>query len=164
MGLDICIIWLYEGSHIQEFNGTLTSPQGYMELKVFVGDGKDIRKINSQFLFVPCRSVYKCVIGRPFAATLNAIASPVHHKFKYHNLQGIHPSSMLTSREKKESTKLSKNIKEKTWTWRSIKLPSPDNSAGWTSVLQEVVGTTQANKRNKRWLALLVMLSLPHFY
>lgn len=61
---------------------------GYMELAVSVGDEKDTRKVNSQFLFVSCRSVYNCVLGRPFATMLNVVASPMHLKLKYQNLQG----------------------------------------------------------------------------
>lgn len=45
--LDRASLWPYEGSDLQDFNGTTTHPRGYVEMMVFVGDGKDIRTINS---------------------------------------------------------------------------------------------------------------------
>lgn len=59
---------------------------GYVEMMVSVGNRKEIQKVNSQFLVVPRRSVYKFILGRLFAATLDAIASPLHLKLKYHIL------------------------------------------------------------------------------
>lgn len=37
---------------------------------------------------VSCKSVYNCILDRPFAAALDIVASPVHLKLKFHNLHG----------------------------------------------------------------------------
>lgn len=55
---------------------------------VFVGEGIDIRLINTQFLVFPCRSLYNCILCRPFTITLDIVASSVHLKLKYHKLHG----------------------------------------------------------------------------
>lgn len=44
-------------------------------------------ELEIQFPIVPCSSVYNCILGRPFAATLDAITSHVHLNIKYHNIQ-----------------------------------------------------------------------------
>lgn len=36
---------------------------------------QNIRSVDAQFLVVPCRSVYNYIFGRPFATTLDAVAS-----------------------------------------------------------------------------------------
>ena len=56
----------YEHSNLQAFNRTTNYPRGYMELIVSVGSGKDIQALNFEFLVVPCKSVYKYILGRPF--------------------------------------------------------------------------------------------------
>lgn len=44
--------------------------------------------INLQFLFLSCMSVYSFILGRSSVATSDIVASSVHLKLKYHNLQG----------------------------------------------------------------------------
>lgn len=61
---------------------------GYMKLIVTLRKGKDTTMVDIQFLIVPCKSVYNCILGRPFAATLDILVSPVHLKSKYHNVSG----------------------------------------------------------------------------
>lgn len=39
-------------------------------------------------------SVYNCILGRPFATTLDTVASSVHPKLKYHN---VHDKSVMIS-------------------------------------------------------------------
>lgn len=78
----------YEGLYLQEFDNINTRLWGYAEIMILVGEGKDAWHVSSQFLVVPCRSVYNCILERPFAVTLNFVASPIHLKLKYHNLQG----------------------------------------------------------------------------
>lgn len=68
-------------------NEPQTHPWGYVKLIVFIGSGEDVWAINSQLIFVPCRSVYNYILGQPFMAMFDVIALPVHLKFKYHNLQ-----------------------------------------------------------------------------
>lgn len=42
--------------------------------------------VNLQFLVIPCKSVYNCIIGRPVEEILDEAASPVHLNGKpYHN-------------------------------------------------------------------------------
>lgn len=69
-----------------------------MELMVSISDGKEIRKINLQSLIVHCKSVYNYILGRPFAAMLDVVASLVHLELKYHNLQG-EPTTINTNLE-----------------------------------------------------------------
>lgn len=52
----------YEGSNSLAFNGTTTLPWGYVELSVSVGDKKDVPEVNLEFLVIPCRSVYNCIL------------------------------------------------------------------------------------------------------
>ena len=55
---------------------------------VSIGEGNDGRSVNSQFLVVPCRSVYNFIMRRPFTSTLDTVPSLVYLKIKYHNIQG----------------------------------------------------------------------------
>lgn len=41
--------------------------------------------IDPQFLLVPFRSIYNYILGRPFIATLDIVASLIHVKLKYQN-------------------------------------------------------------------------------
>lgn len=54
------------------------STQGYWKL---------LTLFYSYLPVVPCKNVYNCILLMPFAATLDVVASSVHIKFKYHNLQ-----------------------------------------------------------------------------
>lgn len=99
IGLDQRDLLTYKGFDLQEFNETTTHPRGYMEPVISVGKEKEIREVNSQFLVVPCMSVYNCILGRPIASTLDIVASLVHLKLEYHNLQG-------------ESTAISADVEE----------------------------------------------------
>lgn len=49
---------------------------------VILGEERDIKNIYSQFLVVPCRSVYNYILCYP-----DAVASLIHLKLKYHNFQ-----------------------------------------------------------------------------
>lgn len=42
--------------------------------------------VDLQLLVVPCKRVYNCIVGRPFAITLDIVVSPVHLKMKYNNI------------------------------------------------------------------------------
>lgn len=83
MGLDRGSLWSYEGFKLETFNKTTTYSWGYMELIVYVGDGKENQVVNLQFLSVPCKSIYNYIFGRPFAAILDVIASLVYLKLKF---------------------------------------------------------------------------------
>lgn len=48
--------------------------------------GRDNMTINLQFLIIPCKSVYNCILGRPFAEMLDAVASHILLKLKYQNI------------------------------------------------------------------------------
>lgn len=87
MGLKKENVWPYEGSDLHSFHGTIPSPWGYIELMVTLGEERDIKNIYSQFLVVPCRSVYNYILGYPDAVTLDAVASLIHLKLKYHNFR-----------------------------------------------------------------------------
>lgn len=50
-----------------------------------VGEGQDAKMIYSQFLVVPYNNVLNWILGRPYAETLDVLASLVHLKLKYHN-------------------------------------------------------------------------------
>ncbi|KAI5447423.1 hypothetical protein KIW84_015036, partial [Lathyrus oleraceus] len=54
----------------------------------FCGQQKGYSNINFLISCFLCRSVYNCILGRPFASILDIVASPVHLKLGYHNLQG----------------------------------------------------------------------------
>lgn len=88
MGLDKENLIPYDGSYVEVFNGITTCLWGYVELMVPMGDKRYLRSINMQFLVIPCKSLYNCVLGRPFTATLDIVASPIYLKLKYRNLHG----------------------------------------------------------------------------
>lgn len=75
-----------EGSNLQAFKNTVIRPWGYEELMVNLEEGRDTMNIDSQLLDVPYRSVYNCLLERPFAETLDTITSLVHLKLKNYNL------------------------------------------------------------------------------
>lgn len=51
-----------------------------------LGEERGVREIDSQFLVVPCKSVYDCILDMPFAATLYVVAFPFHLKMMFHNI------------------------------------------------------------------------------
>lgn len=75
----------YEGRHLQAFNDSATCPCNTKELPIPIGDRKGKRTLNVFFLVIPCGRFYNCILRRHFLATLDAIASNIHHKMKYHN-------------------------------------------------------------------------------
>lgn len=67
------------------FNDSIIHLCGAMELSVCVREGKDKRIMNLYLLVIHCKSVYDFILGRSFLASLDAMASTVHLKLKYHN-------------------------------------------------------------------------------
>lgn len=63
MNLDQSKLPTHKGLYLQVFNKTTTRPWGYVELIASVGSGDDIRALVSQYLVVPCRSVYNFILG-----------------------------------------------------------------------------------------------------
>lgn len=53
---------------------------------LFVGEERDLRSIYTQFLVIPCKSIYNFIMGRTFTVVLDFVASLVHLKLKYYNL------------------------------------------------------------------------------
>lgn len=88
MGFDWNNFIPYESSNLQAFNGTTTLPLGYIEVMVSLGNGRDIWTVNAQFLINPRRSFYSCILGRAFLTMLDIVASLVHLKLNYYNMQG----------------------------------------------------------------------------
>lgn len=76
----------YEGSNLQAFNGTTNCLCCYVELMVYVEEDRDLWFIKTQFMVIPVRAFYSCILGRAFFAVLDVVPSPVHLKLKYHNL------------------------------------------------------------------------------
>lgn len=72
-----------EEMNILAFDDSTTRPCGWVDMIVSLREGEDKRSINIYFLVVPCESVFKGFLGRPFITTLDVVASPVHLKMKY---------------------------------------------------------------------------------
>lgn len=53
---------------------------------VTLGEGRNTRTVDSQFMVVSCRSTYKCIVGIPLATTLDMVVSLVYLIMKYHNV------------------------------------------------------------------------------
>lgn len=53
---------------------------------VTLGEIRDTRTFDLQFLWISSRSIYDRILGRPFTEMLNVVASLVHLKLKYHNV------------------------------------------------------------------------------
>lgn len=56
---------------------------------------------------VPCKNVYNCILGRPFASTLDAMAFTVHLNLNYHN---VHDDSMIIYIELYEIRRIYKEL------------------------------------------------------
>lgn len=65
MGLKKENLWPYEGSDMQVLNGTTTNPRGYIKLMITLRKWRDVRKINSQLLVFPGKSVYIYILADP---------------------------------------------------------------------------------------------------
>lgn len=69
MGLDRGNLWLYEGSYFQAFSITAIHLYGYVNLMISIGKIMDMQDVRSQFLVVPYKSVYNCILGREFVTS-----------------------------------------------------------------------------------------------
>lgn len=67
----------------------MTFPWEYIELMIIVGEKRDVRAIESMFLVVPFKRVYKYILDRPFMIALDVMESHVHIKPKFHNIHTI---------------------------------------------------------------------------
>lgn len=76
----------YKGLDLQAFNEPTTHPWNYVKLMVSLGEDRNLQSINTHFIVIPCKSLYNCILGRPFTSALDDVAIPVHLKLKYHNL------------------------------------------------------------------------------
>lgn len=70
---------------------------------------RDTKTIDSQFLRVPCKIFYNCILGQPFATTLNAIAFPLYLKLKYQNM---HDESTIINTDLSGAKMIYKDQKE----------------------------------------------------
>lgn len=52
-----------------------------------IGKGSCKRKVILNFLVIPCRNAFKGKPERSFIGRLDAMASPVHLKVTYHNIE-----------------------------------------------------------------------------
>lgn len=75
----------YKGTDLSGFNGEKTTPHGYLELKVMYRDEKLSRTAKTQFLVLPCKSLYNCIIWRLTLGRLGADASTVHLQMKFYS-------------------------------------------------------------------------------
>lgn len=48
--------------------------------------------VDLQLLVIPCKNVYKYILGSPFTIMMDVVASLKHLKLKYHN---IHEESVM---------------------------------------------------------------------
>lgn len=62
--------------------------------------------IDLYFMVVSSKSVYNFILGKPFAATLDIMASPVHLKMKNHNLHDEHATICFDLSEENKYTRL----------------------------------------------------------
>lgn len=77
----------YRGSDLSGFNGSKTRPLGYIELIVTHGNEALAQTVKTLFLFIPCPSIYNCIIGRPTLGRLEDIASIIHLKMKFYSVK-----------------------------------------------------------------------------
>lgn len=57
------------------FNDSTTRPCGGINMTFSLGEEVDKRSINVYFLIVPCESIFNRILGRPFLAMLDVVAS-----------------------------------------------------------------------------------------
>lgn len=57
-----------------------------MTMTIYEGDPE--RKVILNFMIIQCRSAFKGILGRSFLVRLDVVASSVHLKVTYHNVEG----------------------------------------------------------------------------
>lgn len=50
------------------------------------GEGNNVKIADSEFLAIPYKGIYKCIVGRPFMASLDVVGTLIHLKLKFHNI------------------------------------------------------------------------------
>lgn len=75
----------YKGKNLLEFNDSFIRSYGCIYLLVSFGIGKNKRITDVHFFVIPCESIYNGIIGISFLTTVDAMASTIHLKMKYHN-------------------------------------------------------------------------------
>lgn len=75
----------HDGTDLVGFNGSRTTPMGYVRLQVTYGEGKSSKKVDTNFLVLPCPSPYHGIVGRPTLGKLGAVASTVHLKMRFYS-------------------------------------------------------------------------------
>lgn len=79
-------LWSCERSNLQTFNVNVTRLWEYIELMITLGEESDVSLIDLQLLVILYRSLYKCILGIPFATMLDVMVSLLHLKINYHNI------------------------------------------------------------------------------
>lgn len=75
----------YKGVTLLAFNESFILTCGTIELSFSFEERKDEQPMNICFLMIPYENVYNDILGRSFLAILNAMASLIYLKVKYHN-------------------------------------------------------------------------------
>lgn len=88
LGIQQTYLRLYNGGNMLAFNDYATHLQRTMNLIVSFGEGAQERKVIPNIMVISCRSMFKGILGRPFLARLDAVASLVHLKVTYHDEEG----------------------------------------------------------------------------
>lgn len=86
MGLKKKNLWSYEGFDLQVFSNTMTRLWGYIKLMIYIGNKKNNKTVDLQFVVVPYKSIYNCILGSPFGETLDGVTCSIHLKLKFYNL------------------------------------------------------------------------------
>lgn len=88
LGLRKQYMRLCEGQSLVMFNDSSFCLCGHVYLSISLGEGNNNRIMNVCFSVISCKNVYNDILGRPFLAALDVMASPVHLKIKYQNNSG----------------------------------------------------------------------------
>lgn len=75
----------YKGVILVAFNESFILTCGTIELSVSFEERKGEQPMNVCFLVIPYENVYNDILERSFLAILNALASLIYLKMKYHN-------------------------------------------------------------------------------
>lgn len=90
-------------------NDSVTRPCITVDMTLSFGDGVHGRKVTINFLIITCSSAFKGIMGRSFLSKLDEVASPVHLKIIYHDMEG---KSNVTSTDLEEARRIKEIIQK----------------------------------------------------
>lgn len=77
----------YHDGYLLAFNESVSRPYRMIALPLSLGERVHERHVTFKFFVILCKSAFKGIIGISFLAKLDAVASLVHLRLAYHNME-----------------------------------------------------------------------------